>query len=499
MLKAKIKVDKDYQIGEIDKRIYGSFIEHIGRAVYGGIYEPGHITADEQGFRKDVIDLVKEMDVPIVRYPGGNFVSGYNWEDGIGPIEERSRRLELAWSAVETNELGLNEFCDWANKVNSEVLMAVNLGTRGADAARNLVEYCNHESGSYYSDLRIKHGYKEPHKIKTWCLGNEMDGPWQIGHKTAAEYGRLACETAKMMKWVDPSIELVACGSSFPEMPTYGTWELEVLDQCYEYVDYISLHRYYKNHAKDTANFLAQTMDMDKFIDGVIAMCDAIGAKKKSKKKINLSFDEWNVWYHTDGQHLERWTVAPAQLEDVYTMEDALVVGSMLITLMRHADRVKIACLAQLINVIGAIMTENGGISWRQTIYYPFMHASKYGRGYALITKIESDKYNSRDYTDVSYLDAMVSENDGEITVFAINRGEDEMMLECTISGFGEYEVIEHIVMFHEDKYAVNEAKAPNRVAPTTDGNAFVEQGLCKAVLKPLSWNVIRLKAGKTD
>lgn len=494
MLKAKIKVDKDYKIGEIDERIYGSFIEQLGRAVYGGIYDPGHPLADESGFRKDVIDLVKEMGVPIVRYPGGNFVSGYNWEDGVGPVNERPRRLELAWRAIEKNEMGINEFARWAKLTNSEVMMAVNLGTRGMDAARNLVEYCNYKSGSYYSDLRRKHGVEEPHNIKTWCLGNEMDGPWQIGQKTAEEYGRIAREAAKAMRAVDPDIELVACGSSSSGMPTFGSWELEVLDNCYEQVDYISLHRYYKNHEKDTANFLAQTVDMDNFINGVVAMCDAIGAKKKSKKKVNLSFDEWNVWYHTDGEKIEPWGFAPKQLEDIYTMEDALVVGSMLITLLKHADRVKIACLAQLINVIGAIMTQTGGISWRQTIFYPFMHASRYGRGNALITKVESAKYDSKDFTDVPYLDAIVTENGDEITVFALNRGEEEMVLDCAINGFGECTVIEHIAMYDEDKYAVNNASCPNRVVPRYDGNARMEDGLCKAVLQPLSWNVIRLK-----
>ena len=497
MLKAKIKVDKDYKIGKIDKRIYGSFIEHLGRAVYGGIYEPGHPTADEQGFRKDVIELVKEMDVPIVRYPGGNFVSGYNWEDGVGPAEERPKCLELAWRAIETNEVGLNEFAHWVKASNSEMMMAVNLGTRGVDAARNLVEYCNHESGSYYSDLRRKHGVEKPHKIKTWCLGNEMDGSWQIGHKTAEEYGKIACEAAKVMKTIDPDIELVACGSSTSDMPTFGEWELEVLDHCYEYVDYISLHMYYKNHEKDTPNFLAKALDMDNFISGVVALCDAVGAKKKTKKKINLSFDEWNVWYHTDGQQVEPWTVAPEQLEDIYTMEDALLVGSMLITLLKHADRVKIACLAQLINVIGAIMTETGGISWRQTIFYPFMHASKYGRGNALLTKVESDKYDCRDFTDVPYLDAIVTENGDEATIFAVNRGEDEMSLECDVKGYGAYDVIEHIVMCDDDKYAKNTASNPDRVTPNSNGNAFLKEGLCKATLKPLSWNVIRLRTKK--
>ena len=378
MKEASIKTEKDFIVGEVDKRIFGSFIEHLGRAVYGGIYEPGNNYSDEDGYRKDVLDLVRELDVPIVRYPGGNFVSGFNWEDSIGPVAERPRRLELAWNVTETNEFGLHEFCRWAQHANSDVMMAVNLGTRGADAARNLVEYCNHPGNTYYSDLRRKNGAEAPFKIKTWCLGNEMDGPWQMGHKTSNEYGRLACETAKVMKWIDPSIELVVCGSSGIGMPTFGAWEAEVLEHTYDHADYISLHQYYGNPDNDTPNFLARTLDMDKFISSVISTCDYVGAKKRSKKKINLSFDEWNVWYHSHDTHTP-WCEAPGQLEDIYNMEDALLVGSMLITLLRHADRVKIACLAQLVNVIAPIMATSEG-AWRQTIFYPFMHASKYGR-----------------------------------------------------------------------------------------------------------------------
>lgn len=497
MLKAKIKADKDYVIGTIDKRLYGSFVEHLGRAVYGGIYEPEHPLADEDGFRKDVLELVKEMDVPIIRYPGGNFVSGYNWEDGVGPQESRPKRAELAWRAVEPNQVGVNEFVKWTEKADSEVMMAVNLGTRGVDAARNLIEYCNLESGTYYSDLRRNHGVERPHRIKTWCLGNEMDGPWQIGHKTAEEYGRLACETAKAMRAVDSDIELVVCGSSTSKMATFGSWELEVLDQCYEYVDYISLHQYYKNHEKDTAHFLASSVEMDEFICGVIAMCDAIGAKKGTKKKINLSFDEWNVWYHTDGEQIKPWTVAPAQLEDIYTMEDALVVGSLLITLLRHADRVKMACLAQLINVIGAIMTENGGKAWRQTIFYPFMQASRYGRGSALVTKIECDTYDCRDFSGVPYLDAVVTENEKELVIFAVNKAEEEMELKYDLVGFGEYHMVEHLVMSDADRYARNTADHPNRVAPRqVEHRPEEENGTL--VLRPLSWNVIRLSKEAT-
>ena len=266
MKKAKIILDKDYVISQIDKRIYGSFVEQLGRGVYTGLYEPGHPTADENGFRGDVIELVKKLNVPVTRYPGGNFVSGFNWEDSIGPKDKRPARLDLAWKTTETNEFGLHEFCEWAKKANTEVMYAVNLGTRAPMDARNLVEYANHKSGTYYSDLRIANGAADPLGIKLWCLGNEMDGSWQMGAKTAVEYGRTANEAGKLMKWTDPSIELVACGSSSSGMPTFGSWEWTVLEEAYHNIDYLSLHRYYGNPHNDTPDFLASTMDLDDFI-----------------------------------------------------------------------------------------------------------------------------------------------------------------------------------------------------------------------------------------
>lgn len=299
-MKAKITLAKEFKIGEIDKRIYGSFIEHLGRAVYGGIYEPDHPTADEDGFRGDVIDLVKKLNVPIVRYPGGNFVSGYNWEDGVGPVEKRPKRLDLAWGTTEPNYFGTNEFMKWCKKANTECMMAVNLGTRGADEARNLVEYTNHKSGSAWSDLRKKHGYDEPWDVKLWCLGNEMDGAWQMGAKTATEYGRVALEASKMMKWTDPTIETVLCGSSSVNSKTFGQWEAESLDIAYDSVDYVSLHQYYGNHDGDTMSYLSYTLQLEEFIHTVTCVCDYIKAKKHSKKTMMLSFDEWNVWYHSN-------------------------------------------------------------------------------------------------------------------------------------------------------------------------------------------------------
>lgn len=497
-LKAKMVVDKAFRIAEVDKRIYGSFIEHLGRAVYGGIYDPSHASADESGFRNDVKQLIQELQVPIIRYPGGNFVSGYNWEDGVGPVESRPKRLELAWKTVEPNEVGTNEFMKWAKEAGSEVMMAVNLGTRGIDAARNLIEYCNHPGNSYYSDLRKQHGANDPYNIKTWCLGNEMDGPWQIGHKTADEYGRLALETAKAMRQVDSSIELVACGSSNTGMPTFPEWEATTLDHTYEAVDYISLHQYYGNPTNNTADYLARSMDMDHFIHTVISTCDYIKAKKRSKKTMNLSFDEWNVWYHSNeaDSKMDPWSIAPPQLEDVYNFEDALLVGSMLLTFLRHADRVKMACLAQLVNVIAPIMTEDGGRVWKQTIFYPYMHTSTFGRGVSLKPVVDSPKYDASDYTDVPYLDSAVvyDEENEYLTIFALNRHLSESLdLNCDVRSFEGYQIEEHIVLENDDLKAVNTADE-EKVAPHRGGQSQLDDGMLTARLAKASWNVIRLR-----
>ncbi|MCT8137119.1 alpha-N-arabinofuranosidase [Anaerobacillus sp. CMMVII] len=490
-------IDKEFKIAEIDERIYGSFIEHLGRAVYGGIYEPGHPEADELGFREDVISLVRELQVPILRYPGGNMVSAYNWEDGVGPRKDRPRRLELAWRTIETNEIGTNEFMDWTKKVNAEVMMAVNLGTRGIEEARNFIEYCNHPSGTYWSDLRRSHGYEAPHKIKTWCLGNEMDGPWQIGQKTAEEYGRLAAETGKAMKQVDSSIELVACGSSGSGMPTFPQWEATTLEHTYDVADYISLHQYFGNRDNDSANFLANGMEMEQFIKTVISTCDFIKAKKRSKKTINLSFDEWNVWFHSNDADakLEPWSIAPPQLEDNYNFEDALLVGSMLMTLLRNSDRVKIACMAQLVNVIAPIMTENGGKAWKQTIFYPYLHVSTYGRGVSLKPVVSSPAYDTKDFTDVPYLDTAIvfNEEKEELTIFALNRHlEEGLDVTIDVRSFEGYKIVEHLVLENDDLKAVNTIEV-ERVAPHNKGVSSLNNGQIEALLSKASWNVIRL------
>ncbi len=492
-MKARIVIDKNKTVSRIDDRLYGSFIEHLGRAVYGGIYEPSHETADDMGFRGDVMEMIKELNVPIIRYPGGNFVSGYNWEDGTGDKSKRPKKMELAWQSVETNEVGIDEFQEWAKRAHSDVMMAVNLGTRGADEARNLVEYCNCETDTYYAEMRRRNGFEKPFGIKTWCLGNEMDGDWQICHKTAYEYGRVACETAKLMKWTDPSIELVACGSAHINMPTFGEWERTVLRECYEHVDYISLHNYYGNPNNDTAAYLASAVDMDSFIKQVAAICDEVKAEKNSDKTVNLSFDEWNIWFHSNEQdkQIEKWQVAPPLLEDIYNLEDAVVLGDLLITLINNSDRVKIACLAQLVNVIAPIMTETGGRIWAQTIFYPFMHTSQRGRGTAFEVSCGCGTYSAGGKKDIPFINtaAVISEDGGELTVFAVNRSLDESCtLDLSLSGYEGFNPVLHTALEGDDLKAVNTADNPKKVVPA---EKEISDGI---ILSPHSWNMIVLQ-----
>ncbi|SHF97406.1 alpha-N-arabinofuranosidase [Marinomonas polaris DSM 16579] len=500
-MRANVTAHKDYVIAKIDPRLYGSFIEHLGRAVYSGIYEPGHATADEHGFRQDVIELIKDIDVPVTRYPGGNFVSAYNWEDGIGPKEDRPTRLDLAWHTSESNEIGIHEFAEWAEQAGTEMMLAVNLGSRGLDEARAFLEYVNHPGGSYWSDLRKQNGREEPWDVKLWCLGNEMDGPWQIGQKTAAEYGRVAFETAKAMRAFDKNIELVVCGSSSPKMPTYPEWESTVLDYTYDTVDYISLHMYFDNHEKNTANYLAKASLLDNYIDTVAAVIKATKAKKRSKHDVYISFDEWNVWYHSNEQDKkilggnDGWPHAPALLEDIYDFADTLQVGCILNTFIRHSDVVKIGCLAQLVNVIAPIMTVKDGPAWRQSTYYPYLYASQYGRGTALNLAVQCQGYDTEFASDVSYLDisAVVSDKDGALTFFIVNRHPDESIeLDLSLQGFTHQKVIMDKVMAGHALDAKNGPDA-EQVAPKDGQGAAVKQQQLTASIAPMSYRMIRL------
>ncbi|MBQ5782398.1 MAG: alpha-N-arabinofuranosidase, partial [Oscillospiraceae bacterium] len=384
-------------------------------------------------------------------------------------------------------------FQEWAKRADTEVMMAVNLGTRGPEEARNCLEYCNSTTDTYWANLRRKNGFEQPFGIKVWCLGNEMDGDWQMGGKTPDEYGRIAFETAKLMKWTDPSIELVACGSSNNKMPTFVDWEYKVLDHTYEYIDYLSLHQYFGNAADDSQDFLCCSVDMDNFIKTIAAVCDAVKAKKRSDKTVNLSFDEWNVWFHSNGAKFEPWSIAPPQLEDIYNFEDALVVGCILTTLQNNCDRVKMACLAQLVNVIAPIMTENGGKAWAQTIFWPFMYASAYGNGTTLKSLVTCDKFSTEKHKDVPYIESSVvyNEKENELVVYAVNRSlTDDVEINVVAEGFEGFKLVEHVELYNDDLKAVNE-KDNERVAPA---NVPVTEGDTVTVKKH-SWNMFRYKA----
>ncbi|MFC4535607.1 alpha-N-arabinofuranosidase [Sphaerisporangium dianthi] len=498
MYQASLTIDPAFRVAPVRRRTFGTFVEHLGRCVYTGIHEPGHPTADEDGFRRDVLDLTRELGVSTVRYPGGNFVSGYRWEDGIGPAASRPSRLDLAWHCTEPNQVGVDEFVRWARKAGVEPMMAVNLGTRGVQEALDILEYCNIESGTHWSDLRVANGAKEPHGIGMWCLGNEMDGPWQIGHKTAREYGRLAAETARAMRMIDPGLELVACGSSGSSMPTFGAWEAEVLEEAYEQVDYISCHAYYEEKDGDLASFLACSTDMENFIASVVSTADHVRARLRATKRVNVSFDEWNVWYLSRFQAEQAkepprgWPVAPPLLEERYHLADAVAVGGLLITLLRNSDRVTAASQAQLVNVIAPIMTEPGGRAWRQTIFHPFAQASRYASGDVLRVEPVSPMRETAEFGEVPLLHAVATRDDDVTTVFAVNRSTDRP-LELTLDAraLGEVRLVEATTLSDPDVYAVNTADDPDRIAPRA--NPDVETDPLRVVLPPVSWNVIRL------
>ncbi len=498
----QIFVDSRRTIAPLDRNLFGSFLEHLGRAIYEGIYDPGSKLSDSNGFRKDVLQEIRQLGVPIIRYPGGNFVSGYNWLDGVGPKQDRPRVLDKAWNSMNSNQFGTNEFMAWCKAVGTQPLMGLNLGTGTPEEAAALVEYCNVDKGTKWSDLRRKHGYPEPYNVKNWCIGNEMDGPWQIGHITATEYGIRAQDTARQMRYVDKSVQLIACGSSGPFMPTYLEWDRQVLEQCYDYVDGLSLHRYLGNSEEtggDSSKFVAMNLSMDRQIGETLAVCDLVRGHKRSAKKLWLSFDEWNVWYRArsgaavDGSRQE----APHLLEEVYNLEDALLVGGMVNTLLRNADRVKIACLAQLVNVIAPIMTNQNGL-FRQTIYYPYSWALQYARGRVLNVLVDSPTYDVAGMDAAPYVDAAATVNpqDGKTALFILNRDLSKArQIEIVWEDKPATRVIASQVLTGDDLKAVNGFDAPERVKPQPLDKPSTSNGRTKFEVPARSYTMIQWQA----
>ena len=480
--------------------MFGSFLEHLGRAIYEGIYDPGSPLSDANGFRKDVMEEVRNLGVPIIRYPGGNFVSGYNWLDGVGPKKDRPRVLDKAWNTIDTNQFGTNEFMAWSKIVGARPLMGLNLGTGTPERAAALVEYCNLEKGTKWSDLRRSHGIEQPYKVEHWCLGNEMDGPWQIGHMTATEYGLKAQDAARQMRAVDPSLKLIACGSSGPGMPTYLEWDREVLEQCYEYVDALSLHRYIgdtqQETGKDSAKFVAMNLSMERQIAETLAVCDMVRGHKRSPKKLWLSFDEWNVWYRArdaeamNGHEHE----APHLLEEVYNLEDALLVGGIINSLVRNADRIKIACLAQLVNVIAPIVTNEKGLL-RQTIYYPYSWALRWARGNVLNVLVESPTYEVSELGQVPYLDVAGTQGheDGKVSLFILNRDLAKgHTVEINWQDMTPGKLLSSTILTGNDPKAVNTFDSPQQVVPQAFDKPGTSGGRTKFEVPARSYAVLQ-------
>ncbi len=507
MKKAKCFSDKHFSIGKIDEKMYSSFTEHLGRSIYSGIYEPGHPDADEDGFRKDVLALVKELHVPVIRYPGGNFVSCYDWHDGIGPKENRPKRMDYAWSSIETNEFGIDEFCRWAKKAGVEPMIAVNLGTGGIKDAGDLVEYCNHPGGTYFSDLRIQNGSPEPYNIKYWCLGNEMEGSWQAGHLSAADYTKKALEAAKIMKWVDPSIKLVACGSSYEMLPTYLEWDRTMLSELYDQVDYVSTHNYTMNAGQGTKNYVAAYKQLDTHIKNSARVIEYCKAKDHRSKDLKICLDEWNVWNFQDIKldslddlqglttfemtSAGKWETAPPILQEKYSLLDAVVVGGLGITLLNNADTVEIACLAQLINVIAPITTIPGGGVYKQAIYHPFHMMSKYGHGTCMKAVVDAPEYDC-DFGRLTVVEPAVvyNEETDEVCVFVLNCDEeDSVELELELQGYGNKQVKKHFTLGGGDYERINTIEQPENVVM----QELKVTGQTKVILPSLSWNVIIL------
>ena len=490
MFDCSATVDPAAVLAPVPPRLFGSFVEHMGRCVYGGVFEPGSPLADADGHRSDVLELARELGVSLVRYPGGNFLSTYRWEDGVGPPDQRPRRLDLAWRSIESNAFGLNEFLHWTRKAAVEPMLAVNLATRGIAEACDLLEYTNFPGGTRLSDLRIAHGQRQPHGVKLWSLGNELDGPWQIGQKTATEYGRLAAETAKAMRRLDPDIELVVCGSSNERMATFGSWDAEVLEHVYDVVDYIAVHAYFDPEGAPRAAYLASARTMDKIIEDIGAVCDRVAGRRKRPRTVKICFDEWNVWRQSrfPGQEKLPWAEAPRLIEDEYTVEDAVVVGSLLMSLLRHSDRLAAACQAQLVNVIAPIRSEPDMPAWRQTIFYPFALTARHARGNVLAVEPSTPRWRLGS-PDV---DLAVTHNpeDGAITVFAMNRHRSESArLEIRMPA-GDRVVREHLVIGGGGLRTTNSKARPNRVAPRASSDHSVDRGHVTVALPPVSWTV---------
>lgn len=496
-MRAAVNVDRDATIGPIDRRLFGSFVEHLGRCVYGGIFDPGNERSDENGFREDVAELIRELGVTTVRYPGGNFVSGYRWEDGVGPLDQRPRRLNLAWHQTEPNTFGLHEFVDWTRKVGVEPMLAVNLGTRGLEEALDLLEYTNHPSGTTLSDRRIANGATDPFAVRMWCLGNEPDGPWQLGHKTALEYGRLAAETARGFRQFDPNLQLVVAGHTAPWLPSSTDWDRIVFDETVEFADYVAVHIYVEELERDLQTFLASGAELDREIERAIREVDAAAARRGVDRRLSVSVDEWGIWRgrNPNPPVPEDWPVEGRRAGHVYTAGDAVVTGGLIVSLLKHADRVTCACQSLLVNAGAPIRAEEDGV-WRQATFHPFALAAHHARGTALRADVEAPAIETRKYGEVPAIDAAATfdAEQNELVLFLVNRNAtDATDTTIGLGSWREARVVEATVMGGGDAWETNTREHPDRVRPRPLEGVEAAAGNVDVRLPAGSWTMLRL------
>lgn len=496
--KAQVYLDTNRTIAPISSLLFGGFAEHMGRCIYEGIYDPESPLADEEGFRKDVLEALREQAYTVIRYPGGNFLSGYNWLDGVGPKEQRPRRRELAWQSLETNQFGTNEFIEFCTAIQAAPMLAVNMGTGTIQSASDLVEYCNVPGETYWSDLRASHGYRAPHDVRYWCVGNEMDGFWQIGHLDAVEYGKKALEAAKMMKWQDPTIKTVLCGSSNDRMLTYPEWDRTALEITWEAMDYHSMHYYINNREQDTASYLASAVRLERFVDTLEGTLRYVKAKRRSKHDVYLSWDEWQVWNSLGGPMQGNWTEAPHLAEDIYNLEDALVVAQWLNVFLRKSHVLKIACVAQIVNVISWLQTR-GDELLKQPSYYVFKLVSNLARGDALDVLVKAPELETRQYGAVPVLDVSAS-YDNEIqqgAIFLVNRGQTETVATDLVWQNGKtIQAGKAWQLAGSDPKETNSWDEPNRLVANPLSTPTVIDGQATIQLPPLSVTAITFRLG---
>jgi len=490
--RAAVYLDTNRVISAISPLVFGGFAEHMGRCVYGGLYDPGSPQADQRGFRRDVLSALRELNYSIIRYPGGNFLSGYHWQDGVGPREQRPHRRDLAWHSIETNAFGTNEFMDYCRELNTLPMLGVNLGTGTIDNAANLVEYCNSDAGSYYADLRVQHGYPTPHGVKYWCLGNEMDGPWQIGHLEAYEYGRKATEAAKLMRWLDHDLQLILCGSSNTNMPTYPEWDRVALEQAWHMVDYHSMHYYTNNASNDTSSYLASSAQFENHVDTLSGVLRYVKAKLRSKHDVYLSWDEWNTWYFS-GLDRKDWVEAPPMSEEDYNLEDALVVAQWLSVFLRRADVVKMACVAQIVNTISPLATTRDGLL-KRTIYYPFLLFRQLAIGQALDVEVRAPHYTTTQFGDMPLIDVSASYDEAtdQGAVFIVNRSQTETL---TVDLCWQDRVPQRFGTVYQlagtDPKATNTFDHPNTIVPVQVAAPVINDKTATLALPPLSFTAL--------